>query len=551
VFALCSEIVDEIAALTPTFATYSGIRGHDDSWPDLSLAGHATTLDALTRMKQRLVSLPPPETTWDRLAGEVARTYLEDELSIYEHRDHLRDLDSIASPAQTIVEIFDHMAKRAAADWANICTRLETMGAAIDGYRETLQRGAEDGLAVAVRQVDAVAEQSRVAASADSGFNKLADELEASKLDDSELTERLRRAIETALATQGRFGAWLQSSYRDYAVPRDGVGAERYVIAARRFLGAEIDTTETYRWGWDEVAGLRGRMQEVANEVSAGATIPEALDILKSDPARAAADRDAFVKFMEDRNAAALEQLAGTHFDVPDEIRDVDVKLANPGGPLGAYYVGPSEDFTRKGSVWWSFGTSEGPFPLFDEVSTLYHEGFPGHHLQVGVQVAQFENLSRLHRLLVWFPGLGEGWALYAERLMDQLGFLDKPDYVFGFLAAQMLRACRVVIDIGSHLDLPISDDQPWHPGERWTFELAVEMLREYATLDKEHAESEVVRYLGWPGQAISYKVGEKAILDIRRELEKRGDFDAKQFHADLLQVGPVGLDLLQELLLG
>ena len=152
---------------------------------------------------------------------------------------------------------------------------------------------------------------------------------------------------------------------------------------------------------------------------------------------------------------------------------------------------------------------------------------------------------------MIWYPGLGEGWALYAEQLVDELGFFEKPDYVFGFLAAQMLRSCRVVIDIGSHLELPIPADQPFHAGEEWSFETAVEMLQEYATLERDYAESETTRYLGWPGQAISYKVGHRAILDIRAQLESRDGFDLKKFHADLLGVGPVGLDLLRELLLG
>ncbi len=158
------------------------------------------------------------------------------------------------------------------------------------------------------------------------------------------------------------------------------------------------------------------------------------------------------------------------------------------------------------------------------------------------------EQLSRLHRLWVWKSGAGEGWALYAERFMNELGFFEKPDYVLGWLSGQMLRACRVVIDIGSHLDLPIPEGQPFHPGERWSFATGGEMLTDYATLGRPYAESEMTRYLGWPGQAISYKVGEQAILEIRDDVKARlGDaFDPKAFHARLLEVGPVGLDLLR-----
>jgi uncharacterized protein (DUF885 family) len=269
--------------------------------------------------------------------------------------------------------------------------------------------------------------------------------------------------------------------------------------------------------------------------------------LLRTDPDRVQPDAAALSAFIQGRLDDALDRLTGTHFDVPEPIRTVTVNIAPPGSSLGAYYVSPAEDFSRPGSVWWSL-TPEGPYPVFDEVSTAYHEGFPGHHLQVGVQVSLAEKLSRLHRLWVWKSGSGEGWALYAERLMNELGFFEKPDYVFGWLSGQMLRACRVVIDIGSHLDLPIPQGQPFHPGEDWSFDTAVEMLTGYAAQGKPHAESEVTRYLGWPGQAISYKVGEKAILEIRDEAKARlgGGFDPKSFHARLLEVGPIGLDLLR-----
>jgi len=551
IFALSAAIVDEVAAMSPTDATYAGITGHDDRWPDLSPGGHANMLAKYRAMIDRIDALPASESKWDRLAMAAARSFAQQEVDFYDHGDHLLDLDSMASPAQTIVDIFDHMDQASEQGWKNICSRLENMAEVLAGFKATLAAGIAAGTTVARRQVEAVAAQSRVAASDESGFVALIKEFAAPGTYPVELDARLRTAVAAARAAQAEFGQWLERHYLPHAVNRDAVGEKRYVRSARKFLGTDIDPGATYEWGWTEVARLRSRMEEVAEEISSGATIAEALHILKTDPNRAAATREDFISFMEQRNAIALAQLDGTHFEVPDSIREVQVKLASPGGPLGAYYVGPSEDFSRPGAVWWSHGTNQGPFPLYDEVSTLYHEGFPGHHLQVGVQVTRAENLSRLHRMLVWLPGLGEGWALYAERMMDQLGFLDKPDYVFGFLAAQMLRACRVVIDIGSHLELTIPDGQPFHPGENWDFELGVEMLQEYATLEKPYAESEMTRYLGWPGQAISYKVGEKAILDIRATLESRGGFAAKQFHADLLEIGPVGLDLVRELLVG
>ena len=165
------------------------------------------------------------------------------------------------------------------------------------------------------------------------------------------------------------------------------MGIDRYRIEAKRFLGTDLDFAETYAWGWEEVARLRRAMEEVATEIVPGGSIDDALEVLKTDPARSAATPDDLVAFLAARTDEALERLAGTHFDVPDQIRRCDVKLAPPGGSLGAYYVGPSEDFTRPGAVWWAIEPGK-PLPLYDQVSTVYHEGFPGHHLQVGTQVS-------------------------------------------------------------------------------------------------------------------------------------------------------------------
>ena len=545
IYELSSEIVDALAATFPDVATEVGISGHDDSWTDFSPEGGEAALARFKSLLAKVDALPAPETDWDRLAIELARTTLTEEASWFEHEDHLRDLNSMASALQGIREVWDHMGRSTDEDWTNIVYRLERLPAALDGYRASLDVGRRKGMAVAERQVRAAVDQCRVSESQNSRLTKLLDDYSQERTEGA-LLNRLEAAVTDARRAFAEFGNYLAGTYATDAAERDGVGSERYVRSAYEFLGTNIDPVATYQWGWEEIAELRREMKAVAAQISADG-IASALDVLRTDPGRTMPDSDALKSFIGARLDDALARLADSHFDVPEPIRKVTVNIAPPGSSLGAYYVGPSEDFVRPGSVWWSL-TPQGPYPVFDEVSTAYHEGFPGHHLQVGIQVSLAEKLSRLHRLWVWKSGSGEGWALYAERLMNELGFFEKPDYVFGWLSSQMLRACRVVIDIGSHLELPIPEGQDFHPGEEWTFGAAVEMLEDYAALAKPNAESEVTRYLGWPGQAISYKVGEKVILDIRDEVKAShgSGFDQKAFHARLLEVGPVGLDLLR-----
>ncbi len=551
-FELSSRMVDEIAAHWPTHATYSGVPGHDHEWPDFSPAGHAAWQADLERWRAEIEALPEPPGPWHDLAGRVAATFVDQELDDAAHDEHLLDLNSIDSTLQTAREIFEIMERATEEGWGAIAARMEGLPEALAGYRATLDEGRRRGLTVARRQVLSGIEQSRQHADPASYFASLPEEHAATEGAEPALTARLAAAVGPAAEAFGGLADYLESAYLPDARRDDAVGEPRYVRLARRYLGTVIDPGETYEWGWTEVERLRTQMREVAGRIAPGSTLASAIEVLKTDVARAAPSREEFLKEMRERQELALRELQGTHFDVPDEITTVDVKIAPTRGALGAYYIQPSEDFSRPGCVWYSLAPDQEVVPLYDQVSTAYHEGFPGHHLQCGIQVALADRLSRLHRLMVWYAGYGEGWALYTERLMDELGYLEKPDYVLGMLAAQMLRACRVVIDIGSHLELPIPAGQPFHPGEPWTFETAVEMLVDYATLDDDYARSEVTRYLGWPGQAISYKVGERVILDLRDELrERQGDaFDLKEFHRRVLGHGPVGLDLLRELVL-
>jgi uncharacterized protein (DUF885 family) len=180
-----------------------------------------------------------------------------------------------------------------------------------------------------------------------------------------------------------------------------------------------------------------------------------------------------------------------------------------------------------------------------------YHEAVPGHHLQIATALLQAERLSRFHRLDGMTSGYGEGWALYAERLMDELDGYADPGDEMGFLAAQALRAARIVVDLGLHVGLAAPDDLGTLgglgdcSGQLWNAEMAVALLEEWAIQPNDFATSEVERYLSIPAQATSYKVGERVWLEVREAARERfGDgFDLKRFHAHSLALGPMGLD--------
>jgi uncharacterized protein (DUF885 family) len=549
IFALSSRFVDELAALHPTRGTYLGIPGSDHLWGDQGMDGVAADEALLRRTLTELESLPPTDGDhWAEVARRVLHEQIVDGLGGIAAGDHYLDINHLASTVPGMRSLVELQSFGTAEQAGDLLTRLETLGEALDGWWSKVDEGRRKGYLVARRQVEALAEQLSKGVEPTGAYQQKIDQVAAEHPDLAERCEAARATVtEACVATARR----LEEVYLPDAPVADGVGIERYRRNARRFLGTDLDLEATYAWGWERIAVLRARAHEVARRIDPTIDLDGVVELLRTDPTYAAESQAAFRDAMQERQEIALAKLTDVHFDVPERIRTVTVNTVAPGAPLAAWYHGPSEDFSRPGTIWWSLGDAV-QVPLFDQVSTAYHEGFPGHHLQIGIQVGLSDRLSRAHRLLAWRPGYGEGWALYAEQLMDELGELERPEYELGYLGTSLMRAVRVVVDLGLHLGLPIPDDAPLHPGEAWEFEYAVEALTRLAFLDEATARSEVTRYLGWPAQAISYAVGQRAIVELREARQAReGDaFDLRRFHADVLGSGCVGLDHLRELVL-
>jgi uncharacterized protein (DUF885 family) len=545
-FEICDRLTDSYADLSPIAATEAGIPGRDHLWDDFSPEGEAAKDELRSRA---IAELEPHRDHADQVQATAARVvsaYLESQSRLYDSGHWKRDLNHVYSPVQSARDTFDIVPKEGADAWENVTTRLSTWGDMLGGYRSSLQVGLDDGVTAARRQVLSVVDQLRSVAGVESRFAGFPSMAAVGGGNEDEVAG----AVASARSASAEFADWLETVYLPRAEPSDAVGLDRYLEESERFLGMELDPDDTYDWGWSEVHRLLGEMKETAAQIDPGLSIEEVIDLLDTDPDRSAPDHRVFAEFVRGIQAQAVVQLDGTAFDVPPEMRDVTVNLAPPGGSLGAWYYAPSEDFSRPGSIWYALGERT-RIPYWQEVATAYHEGFPGHHLQVGVAVLQRERLSRFHRMFVRYSGSGEGWALYAERLMEELGYFEHPEYRLGLLASQLFRSTRVVVDIGAHLQKRIPDDAPLHGGEVWDYDRAVDYMEQIGLQPRDLAESEVLRYLGWPGQAISYKVGEREILEVRRQaMAGAGNsFDRKDFHRRLLEAGAIRLDHLRETL--
>jgi uncharacterized protein (DUF885 family) len=552
VAALSERFVERAAALDPIAATFEGIPGHDAELTDYSPAGTEERLDQ-ARTTLRELDRTAPADDAERIAAEVLRRYLEVGIDLTEADEDLRPLRVIGSPVSEIRLCFDLMPRATAHDWEQITARVSGVPQALDSLRTSLAAGVDRGIVAARRQAVACARQADTWGGVGSDgetpfFLGLVDEHEAAKIGGDGLGPRLRDAATHAMAAYASFGRYLVEEYLPHATERDAVGAERYGRLAQSFTGTRLDLRETYDWGWDELHRIEAAMHSVGERVLPGQPIAAVIDHLEHDPTRTIHGEDALRTWLQDLIDHTIADMNGTHFDIPDQLLRCEAMIAPPGGAAAMYYTGPSEDFSRPGRTWYpTQGRTD--FPLWGEVSICYHEAVPGHHLQVGTMRYRRDRLNRFQRTMGWNAGHGEGWALYAERLMGELGYFEDPAFELGMLRAQAMRAVRVVVDIGLHLELQIPDSEDFRPGETWTPEAALDFVINRSRFPADFMTSEVDRYLGWPGQAICYKVGERVWLRARDDARRRrgADFDLKTFHTRALELGSMGLDQLEE----
>ncbi|WP_411731942.1 DUF885 domain-containing protein [Paeniglutamicibacter sp.] len=541
--AVANEYFARLLELVPEFATELGLPGNEAAYSDYSPAGVAAQSAAAREALAKLEALTPADGI-DEITLDAMNERLGLEIEIADTRR--TELNNIASPAQELRAIFDLMPQETAADYAFVADRMHNLPAAMDGYIASLRDSAALGMVAAVRQVNIVITQGREYAKVGGFFDGLA---AAGTSVAPELAERLGTGAAAANAAYLRLSKVLEDELLPLAPEKDAVGREYYALMSRRFLGAAVDLEETYAWGVNELANIIAEQQRISGQIAAGATIAEAKEILNGDEARQLSGTDALQRWMQEKSDAAIVALAGTHFEIPSPMDRIQCMIA-PTQEGGIYYTGPSEDFSRPGRMWWSVPAGEDQFTTWSELTTVYHEGVPGHHLQVATAVLARETLNDWRRHACWVSGHGEGWALYAERLMLDLGFLADPGDYLGMLDAQRMRAARVVFDIGVHLELEIPE--AWGSGT-WDSESGFAFLEKNLDISAGQLEFEFTRYLGWPGQAPAYKVGQRLWEQIRAERETRAgaDFDLKAFHTQALGVGSVGLDTLRRALLG
>ncbi|PRW65015.1 DUF885 domain-containing protein [Actinopolyspora mortivallis] len=548
VHEISNRYVDELAELDPITATSLGVPVRQQELTDYSPEGHRARGELARRALAEMSEAEPVDEA-EAVAKAVFTERVGLEVELHEAGADMSSLNVIASPVQELRQVFDLMPGDTAEQWHDTAKRMAALPAAVKGLTSGLAEAAARGQVSAARQVKRVAEQCDTWSGRRDGGSFFTALITRAGEVEPALRNELERGAALASEAYAELADFLREELLPQAPAEDAVGEERYRLWSRYFIGADLDLREAYEWGWNEFASIEAEMKRVADRIKPSATLAEAAAALDADPRYRVHGQQALAQWMQRVSDRALGELRRTQFDIPDPLMTLECRIAPPGGGTGAYYTPPTDDFSRPGRMWRSVPADKEEYPTWRELSTVYHEGAPGHHLQVATAVYQAHRLNKFQRLACTVSAHAEGWALYAERLMRELGYLSDDGDLLGMLNEQLFRAARVIVDIGMHLRLPIPRGTGFHEGRTWTPELGLEFMLTRTITDTANVRDEIDRYLGWPGQAPSYKLGERLWLSARQEAQQRhgADFDLKRFHREALEMGSMGLDTLRE----
>ena len=531
IFAISDEYIDALGRMSPMSATALGIPGYDHLLDDLSIAAETKAADYRREVLARVNAMEPIDDI-DRIAREVLIERIESSLKLFDSKEAFITYGPIANPVANIRSTFTLMSTEGDEAVANITARLLAMGSALDSWKSTIEDMQALGKGTARRQVLGVAQQLTVYGSG--GYADM-----AHSIDPDKKYPDLHLAALSAEAASLSMAAWMKDVHAPRSLDVDAVGAQRYAPWARFFTGADLDLRSTYEWGIEDLNQINARMYKAAEKLGlAGKSLKEVAEYCETAELHSIQGEEALLAKLIEFTEQAIARLDGVYFDIDPRIKFCDARIAPEGSAAAPYYMPPSEDLVRPGTTWYpTLGHTR--FNFWHIASTWYHEAVPGHHLQCATATIEKDRLTRFQRTEAWISGYGEGWALYAERFMDELGAFEDPAFELGYLSGQALRAARIIVDIGMHCGYEDFE------GKVWNADSAFNLLVERALLAPDFAKSEVDRYLGWPGQAISYKVGERVWLRVREDAKARlGDnFDIKAWHNYALKIGPMGLD--------
>jgi len=539
--AIADRFWEGILRESPTMATVYGDERYDDRLEDPGPAGRAAARALRERTLAELAMIPadglPVE---ERITRDMLEVVCKLGIEQADARvDLLAAVDQMGGPQTLLPQLVQFQRADTPQRLDRLVARLEAYGPFMDAYVGLLAEGRATGLTATRIATDrTIAQTERLLAipAAESPILASAQLADGDARGRERLAAAVERHVRPALA---RYVEALRGDYLAGAREEPGLwsapnGDALYRLAIRSWTTLDLDPLEVHQVGLDELAATDAERRLIARGAGFGDDIDAYRRHLVADPANVAESSDALVaRAREDieRALAAAPAWFGRLPVAACDIRPVDAFMERD-APF-AYYYPPAIDGSRPGIYY--VNTYDLPHRFLSTLgTTTYHEAVPGHHFQIALEMEHPE-LPAFRRLGSRLVGsaYAEGWGLYSERLADEMGLFRSEGERFGMLTAQAWRAARLIVDTGIHA---LRKDRAW----------GVRVLLD-AGLTETDASIETDRYITWPGQALTYKIGQREIERLRRELTARDGsaFDVRAFHDEVLGHGSLPLATL------
>ncbi|RMA80003.1 DUF885 domain-containing protein [Umboniibacter marinipuniceus] len=528
---------------SPLAMSMRGDRSRNGEWGEFSPAAATTEYQADLAYRSALLAVDAMSlSTANKLNLQMALFEVNDRIEAYEYGSHLLPLTMREGP-QTSYDIASYLRFETEQDFIDWVERLETIDQMLNGYEALMREGMSRNLVQPRVVMERVVHQLDLLLAGSAEDNAFYRPFESEVLDQYASAATIRARAQAAISDHvipafADFKAFFVNEYLPACRDQPGVGGNAEGLAYYQYLAKHFTTTsltpaQIHQIGLDEVARLRGEMHEVMEEVGFEGELLAFFDFLRNDP-----------QFYYSTSEELLQAYLATSKRLDPELVSLFGRL--PRTPYGvkaipdeiapdtttAYYMQPAVDGSRAGYYYVNLYAPESR-PIWEIEVLSVHEAVPGHHLQIALAQEQ-ESLPPFRREM----GIGafvEGWGLYSERLGYEMGLYQDPYSKFGQLTYDMWRSIRLVVDTGIH-------------AMGWSREEAIEYFKQNAPKSELDIVNEIDRYIGWPGQALGYKIGQLKILELRAEAERRlgEEFDIRRFHDALLENGSIPLDVLE-----
>jgi uncharacterized protein (DUF885 family) len=526
----------------PEFATNVGRHEYDDRWSDLSPQGRQRRRSHIVQRLEQLNKFPADQLSeQDRLSANLLRYDLRSQLEAFDLETYLLRVGQMFGSHNRVYVTIDRMPTHTVRDGENIIARIRAVPAYVDQNIAVMNEAIAHGWTQPKVVVDLIIEQLTKQAAQDQSTTPLLDFLKKLPTSIPE-AERTRLGKEAADAFETNFRpawrkwlAYVQNSYLPKARPDIGIsslpeGREAYQILIRRLTTTNATPEEIHRTGEAEVERIEDEMLAIARQTGFDGSVSELELKLANAPEQRFHSKEEMLMFC--RNAAKIiEPELPNQFKhipmllygirpIPEDREQANASNAQP----------PMPDGSAPG--WFNLKAYEPEKQVrYDKEALVLHEAVPGHIFQ-GSLARSLKDLPDFRRFY-GNSAYAEGWALYAESLGPELGVYRDPYSRFGQLASERFRAARLVIDTGIH-------------AMGWTRQQAQDYLRTHAPTQ---SLSEIDRYISWPAQALSYKMGQLKIVELRKKAEQQlgPKFDVRDFHDAVLRDGSLPLELLDQ----